>query len=82
MLLSPEVGASSRAPMFLSLLFKAVRAEHSAVRAAAFVKRLLQAAAHQQPNFACGCLMLVSQLLQAGPVAAVTAAFVLPGVVI
>ena len=64
-MLSPEVGRTNKAPMFLSLLFKAMRADVSFKRVCAFVKRLLQVAAHQQPNFACGCLMLTSQLLQA-----------------
>lgn len=62
---SPELGRTNKAPMFLSLLFKAMRADVSPKRVCAFVKRLLQVAAHQQPNFACGCLMLTSQLLQA-----------------
>lgn len=64
-MLSPEVGRGSKAPMFLSLLFKAMRADVSPKRACAFVKRLLQVACHQAPNFACGCLLLTSQLLQA-----------------
>ncbi len=62
---SAEVGRTNKAPMFLSLLFKAMRADVSPKRVCAFVKRLLQVAAHQQPNFTCGCLMLTSQLLQA-----------------
>ena len=66
-LLSPELAANKATPMFLSLLYKAVRADPAARRAAAFAKRLLQAALHAPPAFACGALMLVSQLLQARP---------------
>ncbi|CAL8467747.1 g7285 [Coccomyxa elongata] len=66
-MLSPEVGRTNKAPMFLSLLFRAMRADVSSKRVCAFVKRLLQVAVHQQPNFACGCLMLISQLLQEMP---------------
>lgn len=64
MLASADVGHTNKAAMFLSLLFKAVQADVSISRVCAFVKRLLQVALHQQPNFACGCLMITSQLLQ------------------
>lgn len=43
MLLTPGPRSSSgRAPQFMSLLFKALKADVSAKRVAAFVKRLLQ----------------------------------------
>jgi ribosome biogenesis protein MAK21 len=66
-LISPELPRSTKAPMFLSLLWKAVRADVSARRVAAFAKRLLQVAAEAPPNFACGCLVLVSEALKARP---------------
>ena len=62
-----DVGHTNKAAMFLSLLFKAMQADVSLARVCAFVKRLLQVALHQQPNFACGCLMITSQLLQVLP---------------
>ncbi len=62
-----DVGHTNKAAMFLSLLFKAMQADVSNARVCAFVKRLLQVALHQQPNFACGCLMITSQLLQVLP---------------
>lgn len=65
LLLSAGVGHTNKTAMFLSLVFKAMQADVSTKRVCAFVKRLLQVALHQQPNFACGCLMLTSQLLQA-----------------
>ena len=37
----------------------------SAKRAAAFAKRLLQVAQEAPPHFACGCLLLTSELLKA-----------------
>ncbi|KXZ46949.1 hypothetical protein GPECTOR_39g443 [Gonium pectorale] len=58
---------SSRAPMFLSLLFKAMQGDVSVKRVAAFAKRLLQLAAAAQPNWACGALLLLSQVLAAQP---------------
>ena len=63
-LASGDVAHTNKAAMFLSLLFKAMQADISNARVCAFVKRLLQVAMHQQPNFACGCLMITSQLLQ------------------
>lgn len=66
-LASADVGHTNKAAMFLSLLFKAVQADVSVPRVCAFVKRLLQVALHQQPNFACGALMITSQLLQVMP---------------
>ncbi|KAJ9505795.1 hypothetical protein QJQ45_006511 [Haematococcus lacustris] len=58
---------SSKAPMFLSLLFKAMRVDVSTKRCAAFSKRLLQTAVLAPPAFACGSLLLVSEVLKAQP---------------
>ncbi|GLI62277.1 hypothetical protein VaNZ11_004885, partial [Volvox africanus] len=58
---------SSRAPMFLALLFKAMQGDVSVKRVAAFAKRLLQLAAAAQPNWACGALLLISQVLAVQP---------------
>lgn len=64
---SPELYRSTKAPMFLSLLFKAIKADVSAKRTAAFAKRLLQVAQEAPAHFACGCLLLTSELLKARP---------------
>jgi ribosome biogenesis protein MAK21 len=64
MVLSPELPTSTKAPMFLSLLFKALGADVSPKRVAAFLKRLVQVACTSSAQFACGCLMLVSKTLQ------------------
>ena len=68
-LLHPEVARSGKSPMFLSLLFKAMKADVSTKRVAAFVKRLLQIAQEQQPAFTCGCLLMVSEVLKVTAVA-------------
>ncbi|KAL4421400.1 hypothetical protein ABPG75_010691 [Micractinium tetrahymenae] len=64
---SPELFRSTKAPLFLSLLFKALKADVSSRRAAAFAKRMLQLAQEAPPHFACGCLVLASELLKARP---------------
>lgn len=66
-LLSPELPRSTKGPMFLSLLYKAVGTDVSPRRVAAFIKRLLQVATEAPANFACGCLMLASQVMKAKP---------------
>ena len=63
-LLHPEVARSGKSPMFLSLLFKAMKADVSTKRVAAFAKRLLQVAQEQQPAFTCGCLLVLSEVLK------------------
>ena len=42
MLLHPELAKSNKSAMFLSLLFKAMKADVSMTRIIAFTKRLLQ----------------------------------------
>lgn len=64
MVMSPDLSTSTKAPMFLSLLFKALSADVSPKRVAAFLKRLVQVASISSAQFACGCLMLVSKVLQ------------------
>lgn len=67
---------SSKAPMFLALLFKAMKSDVSVKRVAAFAKRLLQLAVNAGSNWACGALLLLSEVLKAQPAlwAAVTQA--------
>jgi ribosome biogenesis protein MAK21 len=64
-LLAPELPGSTKAAMFLSLLFRALKADVSGRRVAAFLKRLLQVALAAPPNLACGCLLLTSEVLKA-----------------
>ncbi|KAK9809457.1 hypothetical protein WJX73_009608 [Symbiochloris irregularis] len=67
LLLAPEASSSSRAPLLCSLVFRAAAADPKTARVAAFAKRLLQLALAHPPNFACACLLLLSQLLQEKP---------------
>ena len=66
-LLNKELPVSTKAPLFLSLFLKAVKDDVSINRSAANVKRLLQVALSAQANFACGCLIVVSEILKASP---------------
>ena len=61
-LADPTAPRSARAPQFLSLVYRAARADPSPPRVAAFVKRLLQSAAVGPPQWAAACLLLVSEL--------------------
>jgi hypothetical protein len=45
---------------------QALKADISSRRASAFAKRLLQLAQEAPPHFACGCLLLTSELLKVG----------------
>mmetsp|Transcript_8714 Transcript_8714/g.18540 ORF Transcript_8714/g.18540 Transcript_8714/m.18540 type:complete len:1163 (-) Transcript_8714:938-4426(-) len=66
-LLSDGPITSNKTPMFLALLFKAMKADVSVKRVAAFAKRLLQVAHMAAPNFACAVLFLVSEVLKVQP---------------
>ncbi|KAH7422635.1 hypothetical protein KP509_12G018100 [Ceratopteris richardii] len=66
-LLSPGLSKSSKMEMFLGLVFKAVKSDLNLKRIAAIVKRLMQVALQAAPHFACGCLLLVSELLKLRP---------------
>lgn len=67
LLLSPELLKSTKTPMFLSLLFKALKSDVDLSRVTAFVKRLMQVALCASPGVTCGCLMLVSEVMKANP---------------
>ena len=62
MLLTDGPSTSSKAPMFLGLVFKAMKADASVKRVAAISKRLLQSAHNAPPNFACAVLFLISEV--------------------
>lgn len=53
--------------MFLNLLYKSLKADIVLRRIKAFVKRLLQVSAEQNPSFVCGALFLISELMKAKP---------------
>ncbi|KAM4099639.1 hypothetical protein ACJW30_05G007100 [Castanea mollissima] len=66
-LLLPAVLNSSKAEMFIGLLLRAMKSDVNLKRVAAFAKRVLQVALQQPPQFACGCIFLLSEVLKARP---------------
>ncbi|KAG2321781.1 hypothetical protein Bca52824_014994 [Brassica carinata] len=56
---------SSKAEMFIGLLLRAMKNDINIKRVAAFSKRILQVALQQPPQYACGCLFLLSEVLKA-----------------
>ncbi|KAI8109579.1 hypothetical protein M9434_000861 [Picochlorum sp. BPE23] len=66
-LLSRELPTSTKAPLFLSLFLKAIKDDVSNKRVIAFLKRLLQVSLAAPANFACGCLIVVSQICKDSP---------------
>ncbi|KAJ0006992.1 hypothetical protein Pint_29299 [Pistacia integerrima] len=55
------------AEMFIGLLLRAMKNDVNLKRVAAFAKRVLQVALQQPPQYACGCLFLLSEVLKARP---------------
>ncbi|XP_031499827.1 protein SLOW WALKER 2 [Nymphaea colorata] len=66
-LLVPTIMKSTSSERFLALLLQAMKSDVNVKRVAAFSKRLLQVALHQPPQYACGCLVLLSEVLKARP---------------
>ncbi|XP_078148825.1 protein SLOW WALKER 2-like isoform X1 [Carex rostrata] len=66
-LLSPAALTSSKPELFIGLLTKAMKNDINLKRVAAFSKRLLQVALQRPPQYACGCLFLLSEVLIAKP---------------
>ncbi|WPT12707.1 Ribosome biogenesis protein NOC1 [Picochlorum sp. SENEW3] len=66
-LLSRELPTSTKAPLFLSLFLKAIKDDVSNKRVISFLKRLLQVSLAAPANFACGCLIVVSQICKDSP---------------
>lgn len=66
-LLLPAAMNSSKEEMFIGLLLRAMKSDVNLKRISAFSKRLLQVALQQPPQYACGCLFLLSEVLKARP---------------
>ncbi|CAK9310566.1 unnamed protein product [Citrullus colocynthis] len=66
-LLLPAAMNSSKAEMFIGLLLRAMKSDVNLKRVAAYAKRILQVALQQPPQYACGCLFLLSEVLKARP---------------
>ncbi|KAK9289711.1 hypothetical protein L1049_007870 [Liquidambar formosana] len=66
-LLLPAAMNTSKAEMFIGLLQRAMKSDINLKRVAAFSKRLLQFALQQPAQYACACLLLLSEVLKARP---------------
>ncbi|XP_060206018.1 protein SLOW WALKER 2 [Lycium barbarum] len=66
-LLLPAAMNSSKEELFIGLLLRAMKNDVNVKRIAAFSKRLLQVAIQQPPQYACGCLFLLSEVLKSKP---------------
>ncbi|KAA3452040.1 CCAAT/enhancer-binding protein zeta [Gossypium australe] len=55
------------AEMFIGLLLRAMKSDVNLKRVSAFSKRILQVSLQQPPQYACGCLFLISEVLKARP---------------
>ncbi|KMT04769.1 hypothetical protein BVRB_7g169480 [Beta vulgaris subsp. vulgaris] len=66
-LLLPAALNTSKAEMFIGLLLRAMKSDVHLKRVAAFSKRLLQVSLQQPPQYACGCLFLLSEVLKSRP---------------
>ncbi|XP_021716576.1 CCAAT/enhancer-binding protein zeta-like isoform X1 [Chenopodium quinoa] len=66
-LLLPAALNTSKAEMFIGLLLRAMKSDVNLKRVAAFSKRLLQVSLQQPPQYACGCLFLLSEVLKSRP---------------
>ena len=67
-LLDPELLSASKPALFLNLLYKVLKRDSNVSRAAAFLKRILQVCFSHRPNFVCGSLILLSEVMRAQPV--------------
>ncbi|KAG5380879.1 hypothetical protein IGI04_028721 [Brassica rapa subsp. trilocularis] len=67
MLLDKISSKNKIAEMFIGLLLRAMKNDINIKRVAAFSKRILQVALQQPPQYACGCLFLLSEVLKSRP---------------
>ncbi|RPA85862.1 CBF-domain-containing protein [Ascobolus immersus RN42] len=66
-LLDPRLITSSKQAMYLNLMFKALKSDNDINRVKAFVKRLVQVCALNQPPFITGVFYLLSELTTSMP---------------
>ncbi|WFC94021.1 RNA-binding ribosome biosynthesis protein mak21 [Malassezia brasiliensis] len=66
-LLDTRLATTSKQAMYLNLLYKSLKADLDSERVKAFVKRLCQILALQEPPFICGALVLLNQLFAVSP---------------
>ncbi|XP_065069004.1 CCAAT/enhancer-binding protein zeta-like [Rhopilema esculentum] len=58
------INTSAKRTMFLNTIYKSIKADSSLNRVKAFFKRLLQSGSTEEPNFVCGLLFLLSEVLK------------------
>ena len=66
-LLDPRLASSSKQQLYLNLLHRALKADLNQKRVKAFVKRLIQIMAIQDPSFICGTFFLIQDLSKIFP---------------
>ncbi|CAG8614158.1 1733_t:CDS:10 [Paraglomus brasilianum] len=66
-LLDPRLITTSKQAMYMNLLFKALKADKLLARVKAFVKRIVQTAAHHEPPFICGVFISLTKLIHEKP---------------
>lgn len=67
-LFDADIAQSTKQTMFLNLLYRALKRDDSLSRQRMFIKRILQVCLSSPPQFACGLLYLVSELIKVRPV--------------
>lgn len=63
-LLDPQIGVVNKQAMFLNLLYRVLRNDHSIIRLQAFLKRIFQIILYYPSNMTCSSLYVVSQILK------------------
>ncbi len=66
-LLDSRLSTSSKQAMYLNLLYRSLKADEDPDRKKAFVKRLCQVLAMQDPPFICGALFLLGEMFKHSP---------------
>lgn len=66
-MLSPDLYHSSKQGLFMNVLYKAIRNDPQPDRVRSFIKRCLQICFVQKPSFACGMLLIISEILKEKP---------------
>ena len=63
-LVDPQIGVANKRAIFLNLLYRVLRNDHSVIRLQAYMKRIFQVVLYYPANMACAMLFVVSQVLK------------------
>jgi ribosome biogenesis protein MAK21 len=66
-LLDPRLVSSSKQVLYLNLLYRSLKADHSLKRVQAFIKRILQILSLHEAPFICSALYLVGEIIKEFP---------------